>query len=302
MNHKMSFVLQALFVVFLWSAAKIIIKLGVQAIPPFIFAAAIQLAAVAGLSIYYTFHKRRYRLKFTRQDMQLMILLGLVTFAGATLFSTIGLQYVTGATAGLIAALDPLIAIWLGFVILRERPAGWQYWGMAAMLVGTFIFLSQYDVSGALIGIVLLFLAETGFAFSNVTTRLISRQPGDESLTITLIGNLVGAVVLVPVGVAMDGVPASLLTWPMLAIVVAVGLIFGFGGLLWAGVLDKLKIVEATALSNTMIVQMAILSVLFLGEVLTFNHIGGGLLVLAGALMTDKSLILPPALKLSFTG
>ena len=99
MNHKMSFVLQALFVVFLWSAAKIIIKLGVQAIPPFIFAAAIQLAAVAGLSIYYTFHKRRYRLKFTRQDMQLMILLGLVTFAGATLFSTIGLQYVTGATA-----------------------------------------------------------------------------------------------------------------------------------------------------------------------------------------------------------
>ena len=293
-NRKTGFVLQALFVVFLWSAAKIIIKMGVQEIPPFIFAALVQTVAVIGLLIYYKFHKRTYRLKFNRQDIQLMILLGLVTYAGATLFSTIGLQYVTGSTAGMIAALNPLLAVGLAAVILRERLKGWQYFGLMAMLVGAYIFLAQGEVAGAVIGIALLLLAEAGFAFSNVVTRLISRHPGDESLTITLIGNLVGFAVLVPVGLAVDGFSRVILTPHLIAIIVAVGLIFGFGGLLWAGVLGKLKVVEATVLSNTMIVQMAILSVLFLGEVLTFNNITGGLLVLIGALVTDQGLILPP--------
>ena len=160
-SPKIGWVLQALFVVFLWSAAKIIIKLGVQTLPPFIFAAAVQVAAVAGLLIYYRFHKKRYRVKFTRQDIQLMVLLGLVAFGGATLFSTIGLQYVTGATAGLIAALNPLMAIGLAAVILREKPAIAQYLGVAVMIAGAYIFLRQGDVSGALIGILLLLLAES---------------------------------------------------------------------------------------------------------------------------------------------
>ncbi|OGB73259.1 hypothetical protein A2810_03135 [candidate division Kazan bacterium RIFCSPHIGHO2_01_FULL_49_10] len=293
-NGRISFVLQALFVVFLWSAAKIIIKMGVQEIPPFMFAALVQTMAVVGLLIYYKFHKRKYRLKFNRQDVQLMILLGLVTFGGSTLFSIIGLQYVTGATAGMIAALNPLMAVGLSVVILRERPGGWQYLGLIGMLVGAYIFLARGEVTGALIGIALLLLAEAGFAFSNVVTRLISRQPGDESLTITLVGNLIGAVTLIPIGLTVDGLSSIAFTPHLVSIIVTVGLIFGFGGLLWAGVLDKLKVVEATVLSNTMIVQMAILSVLFLGEALTANNITGGLLVLIGALVIDKGLILPP--------
>jgi len=292
MNEKFTFLFQGLFVVFVWSASKIIMKMGLEAIPPYIFAAAIQVVALLGIGVYYLFKDKAKRITPTKEEIYLMVLSGLVAFAGAKIFSIVGLQYVTGATAGLIAATVTVFAVIIAALVLKERPKIWQYGGILLILVGTYIFLSKDIITGSLFGVLLLLVAEMAFAFNSVIVRLLSRRPEDIALLTNLVGNIVGTMVLLPLGLFMDGVPAKIWSWPIVALVVVVGLIFGFAGLLWSRLLDKLRVLEVSVLSNTMIIQVAILSVIFLNETMTWNNIAGGLLVLIGALVTDQSVII----------
>lgn len=291
MNDKFLFLFQGLFVVFIWSASKIIMKMGLEVIPPYIFAAAIQVVALLAIGGYYLFKDKAKRITPTNEEIYLMVLGGLVAFAGAKIFSIIGLQYVTGATAGLIAVSVTVFAVIIAALVLKERPKIWQYAGILLIMVGTYVFLSRDILTGSLFGILLLLVAEMAFAFNNVIVRLLSRRPEDIALLTNLVGNIVGTIVLLPLGLIVDGVPTKIWTWPVIALVIVVGLIFGFSGFLWARLLDKLKVIEVSVLSNTMIIQVAILSVIFLNESLSWYNIAGGLLVLIGALVTDQKII-----------
>lgn len=299
--HKSVFLLQVLFVIFIWSAARIIMKIGLEDIPPYIFVAAIQLVAFLSVWIYSLLQKNKSAFKPTKQEIYLLIISGAVGYGAANLFAIVGLQYVTGSTAGVISAASSIFAFVMAYLVLREKPNMWKYLGMAVMVGGIYVFFSGSILSGTLFGILLLLISEAGFAFNDVLTRLIGRQPGEEKMTITVISNGVGAAILVPIGLVMDGVPATMFSWPLIGFILLLGLIFGFGRLLYAGALEKLRVIEVQAIGNTMVIQVAILSVIFLHEVLTANNIWGGLLVVLGAFVVNGQMLLPnglPKLKL----
>ncbi len=301
-SNKSAFVFQVLFVIFIWSAAKIIMKMGLEEIPPYIFAAIIQLMAFLSVGIYYLFRKKQNTFKPTNRDLYLIILSGIVGLGAANLFAVIGLQYVTGATAGLISASSTIFAFIIAYLVLREKPDMWKYMGLLVMIAGAYTFFVGSFLSGTLFGITLLLVSEAGFALNNVLTRLVGIQPGDEELVTTVISNGVGAAILLPIGLIADGVPQVLFSWPIWGFLVLLGLIFGFGRLLYSGALEKLKVIEVQVIGNTMIIQIAILSVIFLHETLTAHNIWGSLLVLVGAVAADGNLLLPkgmPKLKLS---
>jgi probable blue pigment (indigoidine) exporter len=300
-TNKSGFLLQVLFVIFIWSAARIIMKIGLEEIPPYIFVAAIQLLAFVSVWLYSVFKKNKSTFKPTKQEIYLLIISGAVGYGAANLFAIIGLQYVTGATAGVISASSSIFAFLMAYLVLREKPDMWKYLGMAVMVAGIYIFFTGSFLSGTLFGVLLLLISEAGYAFNDVLTRLVGRQPGDEDLAITVISNGVGAAILVPIGLVMDGVPSAMFSWPLIGFIVLLGLIFGFGRLLYAGALEKLRVMEVQAIGNTMVVQVAILSVIFLHEVLTTHNILGGILVLIGAFAVNGNLIMPnglPKLKL----
>ena len=294
MRNKLPFLLQGLFVVFLWSASKIILKMGLEEIPPYFFAAVLQLVVVGALLVYTWFEREKYSFRLSLRDKFLLVLSGMVGYGAATLFVMVGLQYVTGATAGLIAATSVVVNLLVSAILAKERPRLEQYLGTVVLVVGVLVFLGNQVLGGTLLGIALLILAEGGYALNNSINRLVAQAHKDNvSLPSVLVGNGVGALVLVPVGLLTDGLPT--LSWDarMVTGLVVVALIFAFGGLIWGNVLDKLRVVEASILSNTMIIQVALLSVIFLHEVLTANNVIGGLLVVMGALVVDGRLIFP---------
>ncbi|MFA5009862.1 MAG: DMT family transporter [Patescibacteria group bacterium] len=294
MKSKLPFLLQGLFVVFIWSASKIILKMGLEEIPPYFFAAVLQLVVLVVLLIYMWFEREKYSFKISVRDKYLMVLAGAVGYGGATLFVMIGLQYVTGATAGLVAATSVLFTLLMSGILVKEKPRLEQYLGVVLVATGLVIFLGHQVLGGTLLGVALLILAEVGYAFNNSVGRIIAKAHTDNvTLPLMLIGNGVAAMVLVPIGLLTDGMPA--INWDIRLVVslVVVALIFAFGGLIWGNVLDKLKVLEASILDSTMIIQVAILSVIFLHESLTAHNIYGGLLVLLGALIVDGRLIFP---------
>lgn len=268
-------------------------KMGLEIIPPYIFVAAIQLVAFLSVWIYFWFKRKKDTFKLTRQEIYLLIISGAVGYGAANLFAIIGLQYVTGATAGLLSGTGAVFAFVMAYIVLKEKPNFWKYLGMLIMVLGIYIFFAGNFLSGTLFGIALLLIAEAGYAFNDVLTRLIGREPGDDDLFITLISNGVGAAILLPIGLVVDGAPAVLFSWPMLGIIVLLGLIFGFGRLLYAGALEQLRVLEVRAIGNTMVIQVAILSVIFLHEVLTAGNVWGGLLVVLGAFAVNGDMFLP---------
>lgn len=294
MRSKLPFLLQGLFVVFLWSSAKIVLKMGLEEVPPYFFAAVLQLVVLAVLLIYTWLEREKYSFKLRAQDWYMATLSGVVGYGAATLFVMVGLQYVTGATAGLVAAMSVIFNLLVSRILVREKPKFEQYFGIMLLIVGAVVFLGNQVLGGTLLGIALLLLAEVGYALNNSVNRMIAKVHTDNvTLPVVLVGNGIGALVLVPVGLLSDGVPA--IAWDIRMIVgfLVVAVIFAFGGLMWGNVLDKLRVVEASILSNTMIIQVAILSVIFLHETITMNNILGGLLVLIGALIVDARLIVP---------
>jgi len=292
-------VAQALFVVFLWSVSKIIAKMGLADIPPYTLAALAQVVALAGLSIYAMWNRREHNFNLSGEDVYLAMLIGLVGYVGANLFVMIGLQYVTGATGGLIAATSSVFTVIISALVLKERPALLQYAGIAVIALGSYVFLTNQVITGSAIGVGLLLTAELAFAFSDSLVRMVNKKY-DESvaLPIALIANVVGVLVLVPLSIVADGIPKIVWHWQLVFWVVAIGLILGFGNLLWTGVLNRLRLIEAVVISNTMLIQVALFAVVFLGERLAPNNFTGGALVLVGAVITDGHLLLPSWFKM----
>jgi O-acetylserine/cysteine efflux transporter len=293
MKSKLPFLLQGLFVVFLWSAQKVVMKMGLEQMPPYFFAGLLQLLVFIILLVYLWLGKKKFPI-LSSKDKYMIVLSGIVGDGAAILFVMIGLQYVTGATAGLIAATSVVFNLLMSGILIGERLKLGQYVGIATLLAGMVIFLGNQVLGGTLMGVALLLLAEAAYAFHVASNRMIAKaHKEDMALVTTLMGSGVGALLLVPVGLIADGIPRITWAFPLIIGIAAVALIAAFGELIWNGVLDKLQVIEVSILSNTMIIQVAILSVIFLHESLTAHNIYGGLLVLLGALIVDGRLIFP---------
>ncbi|OGB85252.1 hypothetical protein A2994_01365 [candidate division Kazan bacterium RIFCSPLOWO2_01_FULL_48_13] len=273
-------------------------KLGLGIVSPLVLIGAIQTVSFLAVLAYYFVRRQKIKWNFNQSEIQALVLAGLIGYAAAPLFAIVGLKYVTGTTAGLFTGLSSILVMALGAIILKERPRSQQLFGVLAAGVGIYIFLGGGGAGGSLFGMLMLLISELSYALNTVMTRLVVRRPGDETLSTSLITNGIGAAILLPLGLLSGGSVAMLGQWQIGLSVLVVGMIFGFAGMLWSACLDKLQALEAAIFQNTMLIQVAILSVIFLGEQLTMHNVLGGIGVLIGAYLVDhqvKSFNINPA-------
>ena len=97
----------------------------------------------------------------------------------------------------------------------------------------------------------------------------------------------VGALVLLAVGVAVQGLPHLDLTdWTIIGWLAVVNTAFAFT--LWNQTLRTLSAVESSILNSSMLIQIAVLAWLFLGETPTPQQLVGLVLVLAETLVVQR--------------
>lgn len=280
----------ALAATVLWSLSKIILKVGLETVPPMLLAGMSQTIAFVTLLIYSFWYPVKLTRKFTNSEIHSLVWLGILGFVLAPLLAIIGLTSVTGATAGLFASLSPLLVMLLGWAILREKLTPFQLCGMLVAFGGAYVFLSQNPFSGTNFGILLIIISEICYALNVVLTRLIMRRPGDDALLVSLGGTFLGMIILLPLGLSQDGI-SSLSNGSAWLTILSVGLIFAIGGLLWTRALNDLRAFEAAVLQNTMLIQVGLLSALILGEHFGWGQILGGVIVLVGAYLVNRELI-----------
>ncbi|MBZ0298783.1 MAG: DMT family transporter, partial [Anaerolineae bacterium] len=141
-SARLTAVFQALLVTFIWSVSWVLIKIGLQGIPPLTFAGLRYTLAFGCLLVFGLRSPRvRHELRqLKRGDWRQLIGLGLVFYALTQGAQFAGLVYLPSATLSLLLNLTPVVVAGIGIFTLGERPSRSQVAGIALLVGGVLVY------------------------------------------------------------------------------------------------------------------------------------------------------------------
>lgn len=282
-------VAQALLVTMLWSTSWVLIKIGLAAIPALPFAGLRYVLAFACLlPLAFTHERLRALRTLSRHQWGRLVVLGLLFYAVAQGAQFVGLASLPAIAVSLLLNLSPGVVAVLGIFLLGEKPGRRQWAGMAIGVAGVLIFFYPIAIpAGQVAGMAAVGVGVLANALSAVLGRGLNRDLKIDALTVTTVSMGIGSAPLLVGGLAAQGLPRLTLThWLIVGWLAAVNTAFAFT--LWNHTLRTLSAVESSILNNTMLVQIALLAWIFLGEAITPQEGLGMILVGLGALLVQR--------------
>lgn len=285
---RLKAILLALLVTFIWSTSWVLIKIGLRELPAITFAGMRYTLAFLCLLPFLLRKIEWGQLRlFTRREWIKLVVLGIVYYALAQGAQFLGLAYLSSITVSLIINLSSLFVAVFGMVLLKEKPTWLQWSGVLLNLVGVVIyFYPSAFAGGALIGILAAVVSLLANVFGAILGRNMNMNGRIRPLPLTVISMGIGAILMLVTGLLTQGLPRiSLLTWGILLLLAVVNTAFTFT--IWNYTLQTLTAMESSIINSTMMVQIAILAWIFLGERIDLKGIIGIVLVVAGTLIVQ---------------
>jgi len=281
-------VLQALFVTFLWSTSWVFIKFGLADIPALTFAG---LRYVIAFLCLLPFALRPVNLSplrnLSRWDWTRLITLGLLFYTVTQGSQFLSLAYLPAISVNLILTFTTVVVTLLGIVLLAEKPTLLQWGGVGLYLVGavTFFYPAAFPAD-QLFGLIVALIGVLANALSAILGRYVNRSGDIPPLTVTVVSMGIGAIILLAVGIGIQGLPAlSLLNWAIIFWLAVINTAFAFT--LWNLTMRVLSAMESSIINNMMMVQIPILALLFLGERITWQEGIGMVLAAIGIVIVQ---------------
>lgn len=286
-NNRRVALAQALLVTFLWSTSWILIKFGVNdlALPPLWFAGLrYALAAIVLIAVALPALRRTIGEGIDRRSLLGVAILGLLLYAVTQGAQFAALVHLPAVAVSLALTATPVL---VAFASLRgtEAPSPAQIGGTFAVLAGAALYFGPLELgTTAVIGLVIAIVGVGANAASALVGRRIARDTLPHVggvVGMTALSMAVGAVALVVAGALTEPLPP--ITFPVLAVITWLALVnTAFAFTLWNHTLRTLTAVESSVMNNLMLVQIAALAWLFLGETLDGWQLAGLTVALAG--------------------
>jgi drug/metabolite transporter (DMT)-like permease len=282
--------MQALLVTFLWSTSWVLIKIGLEEMPALSFAGLRYSLAFAILLPFTLRGEGIASIRKLKPARWLQLLALGVVFYGITQGAQfMALVYLPAVTVSLMLNFTPIIAAMLGVALLSERPEPWQWLGIILTVGGAVVYFSpgKPEVTHV-VGLTIAAIGLLANAASSVMGRHINRTRMLSPMTVTVISMGFGSFLLLVSAVVSEGLPRlSLENWAIIVVLAVVNTAFAFT--LWNHTLRTLSAAESSAINNTMLIQIAALAWLFLGESLTTTEIAGLMVTAVGVLTVQIS-------------
>jgi len=270
-------ILLALAAVSIWGFNFVVIKIGLEGLPPILFTMLRFLFAALPLAFF-----------IRRPQVPLRLLAGYGMFQFALqftlLFSGMKLGFPPGL-ASLVIQLQAFFTIGLAVLVLHERPLGMQLAGALVAFAGMALVAVHLDARPTVIGFMLVVAGGMCWAAANIFTKKIGPA---NPMALVVWGSLIATPPLAVASLLIEG-PAA---WAQAAAGfgwVAAGAVFfqsypntiiGFG--IWSMLMRRYP--AATIAPFTLLVPVTgmLSAAVVLGEPLQWWKIGAGLLVLSG--------------------
>ena len=281
----------ALFVTFLWSSSWVLIRWGLddEGLPPLTFAALRYGLAALILVGWLAARGRRGRsaVHLDRRSLGYLVLLGVLLYGVTQGAQFVALAEQPAATTSLVLSLTPLFVAAAAIGSLAEVPSRWQLLGTAMVALGAGLYLAG-DLGATTVGMLAAIVALAANVGSTLLGRGVNRFGRLPPLVVTAVSMSAGAAVLVAVGLASEGVPdVSVRGWLLIGWLALVNTALAFT--LWNLSLQRLTAVESAGINNTMLIQVAVLAWLFLGESPGPIGLLGVAIVSAGVFLTQSA-------------
>ena len=281
-------VLQAFFVTFLWSTSWVLIKIGLKDIPALTFAG-LRYALAFGVLWAAAWQSGQLGAlrRLNARDWRRLIVLGVLFYAVTQGSQFLALERLPAVTVSLLLSFTAAIVALLGAALLREIPTRAQWVGIAIYLVGAVIYFTPIAIpTREVIGLLIVLAGVFSGAFSTVLGRAINRDQTITPLLITTVSMGIGAAIMLVGGVTAQGLPAfGVQGWAIIVWLAVVNTAFAFT--LWNHTQRTLSAIETSVINNTMLIQIAVLAWVFLGESLTARAIVGLALAAIGTLIVQ---------------
>jgi drug/metabolite transporter (DMT)-like permease len=197
------------------------------------------------------------------------------------------LSLIPASDSGLVMMTTmPVAVAILVSIIEKDTPSRAQLFGLGIVITGIFVYF-PHDLGGArLAGILLNVLSATMGAVATVLTHVALTRMKMPTLKLTTISMLSGGGLLFVIALLHDNfyVPGLV---PMLWILLLALINTAFAFALFNHTLKTLGAFEVTIFQDSMIVQIGILSAIFLGEAITPAMALGMMVVIVGIIVVQ---------------
>jgi len=202
-------ILLALLVTFLWSTSFILIKWGLDEIPPLTYAGLRYSLAFLCLLPFAFNRKNKTVIKtLTKNDWFKLSLYGLlfIAFTQGTMF--MGLYLLPAVTVSLWLNFTPLIVAIMAIFFLREYPTLLQWGGAVLFVIGILTYFFPISLSESQgLGLIVMTVGVLANSSSSVLGRDINRSGKVNPLVVTVISMGIGSIVLLAAGIIIQGLP-----------------------------------------------------------------------------------------------
>jgi len=289
-SKKTSALVSMVFVVFIWGSAATVTKLGVQEMPPFLFAL-IRNAIASSLLMLFYLYRRKTKTQRSSQPLpwKKIVWMG---FTGITFFSilfTLALVYTSASTGALIQGFIPVAIVLLAIIFLKEKPEVPHIAGIFFSVIGVILigFIGIAPAGDSLTGNVLMILSVISWAVYTIISKSLRDH---DPVTITAFSTVAGTIFLIPVAAAEQWgkplPPVSLNAWAAMLYLAIFSSAICF--ILYN---RTLKILPAATVGNLLNLDPligAVIAIIVLNDKITLWQITGGLLVLAGIMLSSR--------------
>jgi drug/metabolite transporter (DMT)-like permease len=287
---------ETLLVTFLWATSWVLIKIGLEDLDlrPVSFAglryalAALILAPLGWRAIRAVHRRGDHGL-----DPRLVgrvAVLGLFLYAIAQGAQFWALGVLPAATVSLVLSTIPIWVGALAWARREEAPSRWQVLGIGVLVAGVALYFGGVDLgTSGLIGLAAAALCAVSSTIGQHLSRDLNRDVQARlggPIGLTALSMAIGSVLLLAVGVWLEGFPRLDLTgWLIVGWLAAVNTAFAFT--LYNRTLRVLTAVESSVIVNLLLVMVAAMAWIFLGETLDLRQIAGLALATAGVLIVQ---------------
>ncbi len=281
-----------LFLAFLWGTTWLVVRVGLEDLPPFTFAGVRFL--LAGILLTAIATVRRVRLPTAPSDWAMMIGTGLSAIGVTYAFQFWGMQYVASGLAAVLFSTIPLLTILIAHVVLPDEPITLRKIG--GVVLGTvgvaFIFSDQLAGNSpmAIWAIVGFLIGAVAMAHAQVVVR--ARGHRVDPVLLAAVQTVVGGTVLLGIGTSTEG-PLMDQVWSLRALL-AVGYLAILGTAVgFVALYYLLRHMQVTQVNSMMLVHPLVAMVLgwmVLGEQLSWPVLLG-----AGAIVAGLAPLLRPS-------
>ncbi|BBB67441.1 O-acetylserine/cysteine exporter [Undibacterium sp. YM2] len=274
---KPTHILAALIAVITWGINFVVIKIGLQGLPPVLFTASRFIFSALPLVFFVSFPKTSWKW---------VVAYGMFQFAFqfTLLFCGIKLGFPAGL-ASLVMQLQAFITMGLAVVIMGEKPQFVQVLGALIALSGMALVAMHLEAQATIIGFLLVVAGAVCWSIANIVTKKIGVV---NPLAMVVWGSAIASPPLLLASYMMEGMDAwqaayAQLNWTSIGAIAYQSYpntIVGFG--IWSWLMRKYP--AATIAPFTLLVPVVgmVTASIVLNETLFWWKICAGLLVLGG--------------------